>query len=249
MFKATLAEPKVMRDAIISISEIIDEGSFRVSKEGIRFTAADRAMVAVVDFFISSKAFEKYDVQSDVNIGVNILGFLGVLKRAGTGDKITFDVAGNKFLILIEGKSKRKFVVPMLDLGNEEIPPVDQLEFKNKAQMNSDVLANGISDAQIIGDSLIFGMGPSKFWLLAEGDVSKAELELEKGNEALIEITAEGDSKSRYSLEYLKKMIKAAKISDNVTLELGQDYPLRMAFAAGDTARISFILAPRVQDE
>jgi proliferating cell nuclear antigen PCNA len=248
MFKATLAEIGLMRDAVATISEIIDEGIFKITKKGISFIASDRAMVAVVDFFISASAFEKYEVDVEQSMGLNILTFLSVIKRAGSKDKITFELKGAKLNVLIEGASKRRFVVPLLNISDEEIPPVDQLTFKTKAHMKSDVLKNGVDDAEIIGDSVILQTTPSMFGMIAEGDVSKAELELEKGDDALLKIQATTGVKSRYSLEYLKKMVKAAKLSDSVTIEQGTDYPLRMGFASGDKARISFILAPRVQD-
>ena len=248
MFKATLADVSLLRDAVATIAEIIDEGIFKITKKGISFIAADRAMVAVVDFFIAASAFDKYQLDVEQNMGVNIMTFLSVIKRAGAKDKITFDLQGAKLNVLIEGASKRRFVVPLLNLSDEEIPPVDQLTFKTKVQMNSDVLKSGISDAEIIGDSVILQTTPTMFGMIAEGDVSKAELELEKGNEALLKIQATTGVKSRYSLEYLKKMVKAAKLSDSVTVEQGTDYPLRMVFAAGNKARVSFILAPRVQD-
>lgn len=248
MFKATLADVSLMRDAVATIAEIIDEGIFKITKKGMSFIAADRAMVAVVDFFIAASAFEKYQLDVEQNMGVNIMTFLSVIKRAGTNDKITLDLQGAKLNVLIEGASKRRFVVPLLNLSDEEIPPVDQLTFKTKVQMNSDVLKSGISDAEIIGDSVILQTTPTMFGMIAEGDVSKAELELEKGNAALLKIQAVTSVKSRYSLEYLKKMVKATKLSDSVTVEQGTDYPLRMVFAAGNKARMSFILAPRVQD-
>jgi len=249
MFKATLADVNLLRDAVASISEIIDEGIFKITKDGISFIAADRAMVAVVDLFIAASAFEKYEVDAENKIGLNIMNFLSVIKRAGSGDKITFDLKESKFNIFIEGASKRRFLVPLLDLGDEEIPPVNQLEFKSKVKLNSGIFQSGVNDAEIIADSVILEITPTRFGMMAEGDVSKAELELEKGNAALVELDAGSTMKARYSLEYLKKIIKASKLSDSVTIEHGTDYPMRIAFAAGDKARISFILAPRVTED
>jgi len=248
MFKATLAETNLLRDPMVSIAEIIDEGLFKVGKNGISFIAADRAMVSVVDFFIAASAFEKYEVDAEQMIGLNIPNFLSVIKRAGTGDKISFELKGAKLQVLIEGASKRRFLVPLLDLSKEEIPPVGQLEFKSKVQLKSDVLQSGISDAELIGDSVILEATPERFGMIAEGDVSKAELELTKGDASLIELSVPNKVKSRYALGYLKKMAKAAKLSDSVTIEHGTDYPMRIVFKAGDKVRLSYILAPRVQD-
>ncbi len=248
MFKATLADTNLLRDPMTSIAELIDEGVFKVKKDGISFIAADRAMVSVVDFFIAASAFEKYEVDTEQMIGLNIPNFLSIIKRAGTGDKISFELKGAKLQVAIEGASKRRFHIPLLDLGSEEIPPVGQLEFKSKVQLKSDVFQNGINDAEIIGDSIILETTPSSFGMIAEGDVSKAELELAKGDASLIELSVPSGAKARYALDYLKKMVKAAKLSDSITIEHGPDYPMRMVFTAGDKVRLSFILAPRVQD-
>jgi len=248
MFKATLADVALLREPMTSIAEIIDEGIFRVTKEGLRFTAADRAMVAVVDFFLAAPAFEKYEVDNEQNIGLNIANFLSVIKRAGAGDKISFDLKDAKLQVALEGTSKRRFLVPLLDLSAEEIPPIEQLDFKSKVHLKTDALQNGISDAEIIGDSIIFEISPSRFYMFSEGDVSRSELELEKGDVSLIEISSPDITKARYALDYLKRMIKAAKIADTVTIENGSDYPMRIVFCAGDKVKLSYILAPRVTE-
>ncbi|MCX6820972.1 MAG: proliferating cell nuclear antigen (pcna) [Candidatus Aenigmarchaeota archaeon] len=250
MFKVTLADIALLRDPLASIAEIIDEGTFKAGKDGLRFVAADRAMVAVVDFSMAPTAFEKYEASADdgkeQKLGLNITNLLSVLKRAGTGDKLSMELTGAKMQITIEGTSKRRFVVPLLDLGDEEVPPVDQLDFKAAVQVKSDVLMNGVNDAEIIADSIIFETTPAKFLMLAEGDTNRAELELEKGSDALVELRSQGTVKARYALDYLKKIMKAAKISDSVTIEYGEDYPMRLSFAAGDKACVRFVLAPRV---
>jgi proliferating cell nuclear antigen len=239
----------LLRDSISSIGELIDEAHFKITKDGISLLASDRAMVAVVDFQISSKAFEKYEVGEDQSVGLNITNLMTVLKRAGTNDKLTLKLKEDKLEIIIEGQSRRRFVVPLIELREEEIPPIDQLEFTSKVKISPSVLQNGISDAEVIGDSVIFDVNPNRFGMLAEGDVSMAELQLEKGNEALMELaTGDGSVRARYALDYLKKMVKAAKIADTVSIEYGQDYPMRMSFTVSDKLKLNFIIAPRVTE-
>ncbi len=251
MFKAKLTDPGLFINSIATIGELIDEGIFRLEKDGISFVAADRAMVAVVDFKISSAAFEKYELDEEQTIGLNVTNLLSVLKRCGSDDKLSLSLQDNKLEVLMENSSKRKFVVPLLDLSKEEVPPIDQLEFTAKATVKPDVLQSGIEDAEIIGDAVLFVTSSDRFSMRAEGDVSKAELELEKGNESLIDLDlkADGEVKSRYPLDYLKKMIKASKIADSVSVQFGQDYPMKLEFKAGDKASLTMILAPRVSED
>jgi len=249
MFKATLAKPSILTDSISTIAELIDEGIFKLTKEGISLTAADRAMVAVVDFFLSSDAFEKYELEKEQSIGVNISNLLSVLKRAGGSDKVTISLQDNKLEVLIEGKSKRRFVIPLLDIAPEEIPPVDQLEFTSHTSIKPDVLQSGIEDAEIVSDSVVFETSPNSFSMRAEGDISRTELELKSGDEPLLEIKTSGSVRARYPLDYLKKMMKAAKLSDTVGIKYGQDYPMKMEFKSSDKrVSLSFVLAPRVSE-
>lgn len=249
MFKATIKEVGLLRDSVSTIAELIDEGIFKISKDGISMVAADRAMVAVVDFKILSNAFEKYDADKEQAIGINIGNLLSVLKRAGVDDKISFNLQDSKLEIILENSSRRRFVIPLLDLSQEEIPPVEQLEFTAKAKIKPGIIENGIADAEVVADSVLFESSGGKFGMKAEGDVSSTQLELENGNESLIELKTDGEIRARYPLSYLKKMFKAARIADSVTIEWGQDYPMKLGFKAADKVSLEMILAPRVTEE
>lgn len=251
MFKASLSDIGIFRDSISTIAELIDEGTFKIRKDGISLLATDRAMVAAVDFKISSSAFEKYEIDKDIAIGLNITNLLSVLKRAGADDKLSLSLQDSKLEVFIEGASRRRFVLPLLDLSEEDLPQIQQLEeqFSSRVVLRPSILQSGIDDAEIIADSVLIRTSNNKFVMKAEGDISQAELELEKGNEALIEIKSDSEVKSRYPLDYLKKMVKAAKIADSVSIHFGQDFPAKLAFKSGDKVSLNMILAPRVSEE
>jgi proliferating cell nuclear antigen len=249
MFKASLNNVSLLTDSISTIAEIIDEGILKITKDGISMVAADRAMVAVVDFQILATAFDKFDVDQEHSIGMNIANLLSVLKRATAEDRATFNLQDAKLEIVLENASRRRFIIPLLDISQEEVPPIDQLEFTGKAEVKPGILQSGIADAEVVADSVIFEAERNRFGMRAEGDISSAQLELEKGNQSLLDLKTDGDIKSRYPLDYLKKMIKAAKIAESVSLEWGQDYPMKLSFKSTDKVSLTFILAPRVAEE
>ncbi len=249
MFRATISDVNLLRDSISTIAELIDEGVFRITEKDLSMVAADRAMVAVVDFRIMANAFDKFETDKEYSIGLNIGNLLSVLKRAGSGDRVTLTLQDAKLEIVMENSSRRRFVIPLLDISQEEVPPIDQLVFTAKAAIKPDIMESGIADAEVVADAILFEGGVDKFCMRAEGDVSSTQLELEKGNEALKDLRADADVKARYPLDYLKKMIKAAKIADVVSIEWGKDYPMRLGFKAEDKASLTIILAPRVVEE
>jgi len=249
MFSAVTSEPKLLRDSIDTISQLIDEGVFKLRKDGIELIATDRAMVAVVDFKLGSAAFDEYTCDEDKEIGLNLLNFLTILKRAGSDDTLKIQLKEeSKLEIVLKGSSTRRFSIPLLDINKEEIPPVDQLDFSASAEIKSGIVEEGIADADIIADSVMFELDDAKLRMFAEGDASKTELLLEKGNESLISLNARQMVKARYPLDYLKKIIKASRISDTTRINLGSDYPMKIEFK-GDNISFVCILAPRVSED
>jgi proliferating cell nuclear antigen len=246
--RVTIAEPEILITAVETAAEIIDEGIFKFGKEGISLTAADRAMVAVIDLLISRDAFEEYDVKEEKEVGLNMTNFLSLLKRARGSSKISLELAENKLILTIFNGTKRRFTVPLLQITREEIPPIEQLEFKANAILKPEILEDSVKDASVITDAVTFYATKDEFKITAEGDVSQTELELRPGDEGLIDLQVKEDSKAKYPLEYLEKILKATKISDEVSLKFAQDYPMRIDFKYEGKARISMVLAPRVSE-
>lgn len=248
MFEISLSDTSLIRNSIPIIAEIIDEGVFKIDKNGLSLISPDRTMVAVVDFKLLSSAFDKFKVEEERELGLNLGNLVAILKRVGPSDKLTIKSGKeNKLEIIIEGNGKRKFEIPLIDISVEK-PPIEQLNFTAEAELDSSILEQGIADADVVSDSVIFETEDDLFRMLAEGDVSSTELEIKKGEEGLLKLKTDGKVKARYPLEYLKKMIKAAKLSKQAELKFGTDFPMRLDFKVLDKISLGFVLAPRVEE-
>jgi proliferating cell nuclear antigen len=85
------------------------------------------------------------------------------------------------------------------------------------------------------------------FYVDAEGDTDDVHLEL--GAEDLISLTP-GPAHSLFSLDYLKDMNKAIPKDTEVTIELGEEFPVKMHFEIAEgQGHVTFMLAPRIQSE
>ena len=54
--------------------------------------------------------------------------------------------------------------------------------------------------------------------------------------------------RARYSLDYLKKIIKAKKLSPETKISMSNDYPMKIQFEVPGKMQLGFILAPRVDE-
>ena len=170
----------------------------------------------------------------------------GVLKIDSNG--LSLLSPDRNVIVVVEGSGKRKFDLPTLDIKSEN-PPIDQLAFTGRVDLESGVFEQGVEDADVVADSMVFELNKEAFKLRAKGDISSAELELKKGENGLINLEASEAMRARYPIDYLKKISKACKLAKQVSLEFGNNYPIRISFTQMDKVNLNFILAPRIADE
>ncbi len=238
-----LDNPKAFSEIISIISELVSEVKIKVNREGMNIVAIDPANVAMILFFLPAKAFSQLEVEEE-NLGVNLGDFKAILKRCSLGSSLAMKTEDNYLKIEIIDRVKREFTLSLIDLDRKE-KPVPNLEFSSKVEMSSIEMAEAIEDCSIVADSCSLEANPDKFSMYSKGALNSANISY-SSDEAYIESPIA--SKSKYSLEYMQKMIKAAKISEKVILNFSNDYPLRMDFNT-PLLNLSFILAPRVETE
>jgi proliferating cell nuclear antigen len=82
--------------------------------------------------------------------------------------------------------------------------------------------------------------------MVSEGDTDSVQLKL--GKEHLEQLHTKEKVRSLFPLDYFSNMIKAVSTADNLTINLGNDYPVRLEFeVAGGRGRATFLLAPRIE--
>ncbi len=248
MFEAKLDDIALLRDSIATVAELIDETELHIKEYGIQMIAADRAVVVVVDFYLARDVFKEYKYAEDVRIGINLQNLLQILRRAGEGDSLTVKLTDGKLDLTLKGASTRKFVLPLIDISREETPPIDKLDFSSSLVVSSEILSSGIEDAELITDSVIFTVQKDQLTMKGESDSSFTQLDMMKGDGSLRIININEPVRARYSLDYLKKIIKAKKLSPETKLSLANDYPMKIQFEVPGKMQLGFILAPRVEE-
>ncbi len=247
MFEASLTDPKLLKYSIDAISNMIDEAGFSVTSEGLRLRAMDPAHVALVDFELKKEAFDKFEVKEPLVLGLDLDRFNTILKRAGADDKISlaFDEENNALRIKFKNSSTRTFNLPLIDVPEEELK-VPNIDFPSVIEISPSIIDEGIKDAEIISDHVTLKANEQFLYISAKGDLGNVEVKVAK--EEAIQFEAKKECKSMFSIEYLKDMIKASEIADSVKISLGDNVPVKMDFLA-PSARLSFLLAPRIESE
>jgi proliferating cell nuclear antigen len=247
--KLVLAEPKYFKDSISIISELVTEAKFKVGNNGLEMVAMDPANVAMVIFKMLSSCFTKYEVKEAEEIAINLNNLKQILRRAKSDDVLTLETTeDNKLKIQMKSNTTRSFSIPTLEIDDKE-QKVPELTFPMTVEMNSGMLTESIEDVSVVAESVTFLGEKSQLSVKAEGDLSKAFIEIKPDEQTLIRTDSDDKFKAKFSLEYLKKMIAGSKLSDKVSVHFNTDYPMKIEYKIVDRLALSFILAPRVDND
>jgi len=237
-----LENPKIFSDIISIISELVTEVRLKINSEGMSLNAIDPANVAMAYFKIPRDLFSEFQVEKEERLGVNLDSLKAVLRRCKPGSSLTLERADNLLKLVIQDRIKRDFSLALLDIDVEE-KELPQWEFNSVIKMSSESFVEVVEDCLVVSDACTFIAEPSKFVVEARGlnsarsEFSSDEVEIHSGN-----------SKARFSLEYLNKFIKGAKVSSRAIISFSDNHPMRIDFPTGNVM-VSFVLAPRIEQE
>ena len=90
MFKAVI-NAETLRDAIDSVSSLVDEVKFSISEGGLEIKAVDPANVAMGSLKIGNEAFEYFKATA-CEIGIDLVRLGDVLSMADKGENVQLEL-------------------------------------------------------------------------------------------------------------------------------------------------------------
>jgi proliferating cell nuclear antigen len=247
MFKA-IVSAATLRDALDSVSVLVEECKIRLNEDGLAIQAVDPANVGMVDLSLDSEAFESYEADGGV-IGVNLSRLEDIAGMGNAGDLVhlELDEETRKLHIRIDGLS---YTLALIDPDSiRQEPDIPDLDLPAEIVLEGTHLDRGIKAADMVSDHIALRVDEDEetFHIEAEGDTDDVDLKLTR--EDLIDLEV-GPAESLFSLDYLKDMNKAIPSDTEVTMELGEEFPVKLHFEfAEGLGQVTYMLAPRIQSD
>lgn len=236
-------DPRIFVNLISIISELVTEVRIKIRPEGMSLVAIDPATVAMVYFNIPSELFSTFQVEKNETLGVNLNDLKSVLKRCGMSSSLTLARQENTLRLEIRDRIKRDFTLALIDVEGDE-KEMPNWEFKSVIKMDAESFVEIVEDCLVVSDACTFFAEPNRFVVEARGALNSARAEFTSDE---VEIYSD-HSIARFSLEYLSKFVKGAKIANRVEINFSDNHPMRVNFPAGKVM-LSFVLAPRVEQD
>ncbi len=247
MFKA-IVSAETLKTALDSVSVLVDECKIHLNEDGISIRAVDPANVGMVDLSLDATAFESYEADGGL-IGVNLTRLEDIAGMADSGQliELELDEETRKLHIQIDGL---EYTLALIDPDSiRQEPDIPDLDLPAEVVIEGKDIDRAVKAADMVSDHIALGVDANadQFYVQAAGDTDDVHLELDEGD--LIDLQS-GDAESLFSLDYLKDMNKAIANDGEVTMELGEEFPVKLHFEIAEgNGHVTFMLAPRIQSD
>jgi proliferating cell nuclear antigen len=245
MFKAIVRAER-LQSTLDSVGVLVDECKIHLDEEGIEIRAVDPANVGMVDLSLDASAFESYEADGGL-IGVNLVRLQDIAGMADSGQlvELELDEQTRKLHISIDGL---EYTLALIDPESiREEPDLPELDLAATIVIEGRDIDRAVTAADMVSDHIELGVDDADelFYVKAQGDTDDVHLELDA--EDLIDLVP-GEAASLYSLDYLQDMNKAIPKDAEVTMDLGEEFPVILNFdIAEGEGSVTYVLAPRIQ--
>ena len=240
----------VLKGAIEPVYALVDECKVRLTDDSLTIRAVDPANVGMVDIELDASAFESYNVEGDLLIGINLDRLTDVLSMGSSGEFVSLglDEEARKLEMEI---TELSYTMSLIDPDTiRQEPDIPDLELPARIVLAGDDLSHGIKAADLVSEHirLVVDEQAKEFHIKAEGDTDDIDLTL--GDDELLAANVDDDANSLFSLEYLKDMSTPMGSDTSVALLVGTEFPMKMRYSLQNGhVEVVNMLAPRISSE
>ncbi len=241
MFNAVISDTKSWKNSIDAIAALIDEGTLQIDKSGLKLRAMDPSQIALVDFELPAKSFERYEIDEPVNIGIDFSELSKITKRSRADDKIELSL-NKRLRMVFSGETTRRFDLAIIE--STSTPPKEpKIDFTAEIKIPANILKEALKDAELVSNHVAIKANGG-FGIKSDGDTGSLDITFQPENIMSKEIRSE--ARAVFALDQLNNLLKAADPGSIILLRLRTDAPIMIEYAIGD-GRVIYYLAPRIE--
>jgi len=236
-FSATLRTTKEFKTAISSIQGLIEEATFFVNEQGIKFRGLEPSHVRYLEVTFPADRFLRFKVENELKFTIKPNDFLEVIKRAKDGDEMTIEVESENSPLNIHIEGKKHFTLSLISI--EQDAPVPNFKFQSKAIMSYSNFSDYVKDVAVVDNNFVIEIAEGKMKLSGKGDRGKVEVEAEGT------ITSQEEKiKSEFTVELLSEAIKTFGTAfETIIVETGNNMPLSLTLESPAMGSVQYVQA------
>ncbi len=242
MFKLRI-KMENLRELVEVVSTLVSEVKLSISKDGLEAKAVDPSHVAMLVLKLQKGIFEEFTGEP-TEIGVDVEKLKEVLRLSKPGDVLELQFDGKRLVANVGRLTRQMAVVDPAGITDPKVPNVNP---PASVTVKTEEMRQGIRGSESFTDHVTLSLEPEAFTMHSEGDTDRLDLRLPK--ESLTRLDVKEPVKSMYPLDFFSAMVKSIA-SEDATLFVGNEYPLKIEFAMGaGRGEGRYLLAPRVEED
>ena len=244
--KIVMDDATSLKDAVDTIVNLVEEGLFEITNEGVRLKAMDPSQISMISFFMPKEVFSQYALDEERKIGIDVDKFSKVLARGMRGESAELGLEEGRLKIIFSGAKKRRvFRLPLIDVGSglEREP---KIEYRNHIKIEPESFKEILKDAKLVSSHIRLILEDTMFRVEIKGDEGEVKEEFEKDSEEVKELKVHEGARATFPLQYLEDIVKASKSGSPLTIYLETDRPLKVEYDVVG-AKSVYYLAPRIE--
>lgn len=246
--KALVRDFHELKEVIKAVKVNLEDISLNFDNQKINMAQADRSLVSFIDLTVKASYFDEYEFPEKKTITLNAERFSKVLDKLDKNSKIWLEIKDNNLVITEFSDFKVDHTIPLLENPtSQENPDIHNMKWITEFTLKTEIFKKIIDKFKDASSITISTTDNINFFNDNTSDFNSQAVVFQN-DDALIDYNKQ-PSKSRFSIEYLEKLIKFAnpKIFENVKIYLSTDFPLKMEFI-NDNIIAKVLLAPRVEE-
>ena len=242
--KLELCNPGIFKDAFDGISHIVDEVELQFHQEtGMKLCALDKSHITFIELEFKTSLFDEFECETPEKVIIDTIKFMSILKRMNTGDILKLSTDEGNFIITFEGDARRTYKLRLID-AEYESPQPPAVVFPVTVKIRTNIVKDSIEDMSLFSKYCKWSVDEDYFIVSCDGELGDSTVKYLHGEQVQEYV------ESKLSLDKIKDIFRASKISEEAIIRLGNDIPIAVEFhlITGDGC-IKFLLAPRLSAE
>lgn len=221
-------------------------------ENGLYSQGMDSAHISMYELYFNKDWFENYPDNLNMEMSLNTNIFQHVLSVYNTDYSIVLDVSksnviGICFIPKTTIISAKQFHIQLLSIDSETLEIPEQ-EYNVIANMDTKRMKSEIDELQLFGENMKFNCDENHIKLCVRNDVCSSETIISK--ESMNHYKVDESIHVQFQMKMLHTFMKFHKLSDNVTLFIGENIPMIIKYPQDDNhSFVRFFLAPKIIDE
>jgi proliferating cell nuclear antigen len=246
-----------LEEFLTALDAIVDEATIESRAGEIRTKTVDPASVALAEASLAPDAFADAPAPGGERFGIRVPQLRDLLTDAETVG-LDYDPDTRNLDLSIGPYRYTHATIKAEHVRDSDGPPEMDLAFE--ARLDGDRLREAVEWFDEFTTHVGVGYDPDAetFWMAADErsgnsiGTDDGRFELSRGD--LEAVREHGHADSMYSTDYFRKLVDAIPEGREVTIHVGEEFPMLLAYPIHDGAgeacgRVVFMQAPRIQSD